>query len=248
MGVKQTNQAPLALITGGIANLGGQITAHLLEAGWQVAASYYGSKEQAEKMAASHGDPLSVHRADLTKPDAAQALWQEVTAARGLPQLLIHNASLFERAELLETSQDQLERHMQIHAYSPFLLTQAFATAHQGASYPCPTAQILAITDSAVTDTTTSYAAYLVSKKALQAFVPMAAHTLAPHIRVNAIAPGTLTVSKAMDETAKQKKAARLPLQTLADSSEVLKALDYLLRAKSVTGQTLYPDGGQHLV
>ena len=73
------------------------------------------------------------------------------------------------------------------------------------------------------------------------------AQALAPHVRVNAIGPGpTLIGARQSEENFSRQRSATI-LRRGADTEDITAALDYLLRARAVTGQLICPDGGQHL-
>jgi NAD(P)-dependent dehydrogenase (short-subunit alcohol dehydrogenase family) len=75
----------------------------------------------------------------------------------------------------------------------------------------------------------------------------MLAQALAPHIRVNGVGPGpTLPSIHQTDETFAAEAAGAL-LQRRARPEDIAQALRYLIDARSVTGQMIAVDAGQHL-
>ena len=57
-----------------------------------------------------------------------------------------------------------------------------------------------------------------------------------------------LTLPTADYDSARMQDAARrMPLRLLPDPGEIAEAVVYLARARAVTGQTLFVDGGAHL-
>jgi NAD(P)-dependent dehydrogenase (short-subunit alcohol dehydrogenase family) len=85
------------------------------------------------------------------------------------------------------------------------------------------------------------------SKQALAGLTQMSARTLAPAIRVNAVAPG-LTISTAdYDEAQMERLAQMMPLARLPQPEQIAQAILYLASATAVTGQTIYVDGGAHM-
>jgi NAD(P)-dependent dehydrogenase (short-subunit alcohol dehydrogenase family) len=75
----------------------------------------------------------------------------------------------------------------------------------------------------------------------------MLAQALAPRIRVNAIGPGPTLASIHQSPEDFAAEAAAVPLGHGASPEEIGQALAYLIDAKSVTGQMIAVDGGQHL-
>jgi NAD(P)-dependent dehydrogenase (short-subunit alcohol dehydrogenase family) len=70
---------------------------------------------------------------------------------------------------------------------------------------------------------------------------------LAPRIRVNAIGPGPTLPSIHQSPADFAAEAAHVPLERRARPEEIADALLYLIDARSVTGQMIAVDGGQHL-
>lgn len=89
---------------------------------------------------------------------------------------------------------------------------------------------------------------YILSKKLLKEFTKLSAVHLAPHFRVNAIAPGLVLPPKGKSEDYLLNLAQHIPLKTHGGVEDILKAFRYLLESHFVTGQILYVDGGDHLV
>ena len=78
-------------------------------------------------------------------------------------------------------------------------------------------------------------------------FTQIAARTLAPAIRVNAVAPGLTLATYDYSPPQMARLMDMMPLKRLPEPDDVAEAVLYLARAKSVTGQTLFVDGGAHM-
>jgi NAD(P)-dependent dehydrogenase (short-subunit alcohol dehydrogenase family) len=81
----------------------------------------------------------------------------------------------------------------------------------------------------------------------LNEFTGHYARLLAPHIRVNAIAPGAILPAAHEGAASFAALAKKMPLKKHASLNNLLMALDYLMHNSAVTGQILYVDGGWHL-
>ena len=75
----------------------------------------------------------------------------------------------------------------------------------------------------------------------------VAARSLAPEVRVNGIAPGTVLPPESMTDDEIRRLAERAPLKKNGSPEDVVRALRYLLQADFVTGETLVVDGGRLL-
>lgn len=241
---KGAMSTPALLITGGAKRIGRAIALHAAGQGYDIALHYHSSKDQAEQTAA---DIRALERnvvllqADLSEPHSAEPLI--AAAKQAMPHLnaLVLNASIFAPSPLMQTDEAMLHRYLQLHVSAPFFLAQSYAK-HVGRG------SIVALLDTNVTAHASVHFSYLLSKKALASLVPMLARELAPAIRVNAVAPGLTSLSDDVSPERAAEMAASLPLASIATPQQIAGATAYLLAADYITGQTLYVDGGQHLL
>ena len=91
------------------------------------------------------------------------------------------------------------------------------------------------------------YAAYAASKAALVRLTECLALDLAPEVRVNAVAPGTVLWPESYPAALRRRLAARIPLGRAGEPADVARAVRYLADAPFVTGAVLPVDGGRHL-
>jgi pteridine reductase len=91
------------------------------------------------------------------------------------------------------------------------------------------------------------YAAYCASKAALVRITECLALELAPRVRVNAVAPGTVLWPESYPASLRSELAARIPLRRAGRPEDVAEAVRYLADAAFVTGAVLPVDGGRRL-
>lgn len=199
--------------------------------------------ELAAQAIRTHGGRAAVAIADLASAAGTQALIGDASRAFGPPRLLVNNASVFEVDAAGDFSLDLYERHMAVNLRAPLLLSRDFAAAlpadAQGA--------IVNIIDQRVWRLTPRYFSYTLAKSALWTATRTMAQAFAPRIRVNAVGPGPVFPNPALGERAFQREAGAVPLGHAAEVSGVVDAVLYLAQAKSVTGQMIAVDAGQHL-
>jgi NAD(P)-dependent dehydrogenase (short-subunit alcohol dehydrogenase family) len=106
---------------------------------------------------------------------------------------------------------------------------------------------IINFTDTRIVNNKSNYAAYSLSKKALWEMTKMTALELAPHIRVNAIAPGLTLSPEGKGNDYLWKLAANIAMKRPGGLYPILKSLDYILDNDYLTGQLLFCDGGENL-
>ena len=230
----------LALITGGHRRLGGAIAARLAKDGWTLA--LHGAHDAEPDGALA---PVLGHWhgfvADLADRDATAKLLPAVCDHFGAPpSLLVNNASRFEADDVLSVTTDALEGHHAVNAAAPIVLSLAMAKAGgRGA--------IVNILDQRIRNPNRDQLSYTLSKTALAAATRTLAVNLAPHIRVNAIAPGLTLATSDYDDDAIARVTAAMPLERLSCPSDIADAVAFLASAEAVTGQTLFVDGGASL-
>jgi NAD(P)-dependent dehydrogenase (short-subunit alcohol dehydrogenase family) len=126
---------------------------------------------------------------------------------------------------------------------APVFLAQAFAAqALDGTDN-----LIINLTDQRVWKPNPQFFSYTLSKAALWAATRTLAQALAPRVRVNAIGPGPTLQSTYQDEEAFAREAAATPLARRPSPEDICAAAIYLIDARTVTGQMIAVDGGQHL-
>jgi NAD(P)-dependent dehydrogenase (short-subunit alcohol dehydrogenase family) len=107
---------------------------------------------------------------------------------------------------------------------------------------------IVNITDVGAGKAWTGYPAYVVSKAGLEALTRLLARSLAPRIRVNAIAPGLILPSMSIPAEDWQRLTKRIPLHRAGSPEEIAQTVTFLIQNEYITGQTIVVDGGYQLV
>lgn len=236
----------VALVTGAAHRIGRAIALDLAKAGWAVAVHYKESEEAAGTTAAeieaSGGRARAIH-ADLARAADAEQLIPRVAGALGPVACLINNASVFENDALGSATAETWDAHLDTNLRAPMLLMQSFAAGlPDGAE-----GNIINILDQRVWNLTPHFMSYTVSKAGLWTLTQTAALALAPHIRVNGIGPGPVLPSSRQNESDFERQVAALPLGHGPEVEEICATVRFILEAKSMTGQMIALDGGQHL-
>jgi NAD(P)-dependent dehydrogenase (short-subunit alcohol dehydrogenase family) len=222
------------LITGGAKRLGAAMARALAAAGYGVVIHANASVTEAEQLAAELAGHVVL--GNLADPDVPPRLIDEAMRKAGPLYGLINNASVFEFDKAGTMSPATLNAHIGPNLTAPVLLTQAFAarlTADSGV--------VINILDQKLANLNPDYFSYTLTKAALAAATEMFAMALAPKIRVCGIAPG-LTMIAPKQSAEKFEQAWR------ANPQDIAEAALFLLKTPSITGTTLYIDGGEHLM
>ncbi|BCG89231.1 short chain dehydrogenase [Mesorhizobium sp. 113-3-9] len=240
------SKATAALVTGGAKRIGKAIVEDLASHGFAVAIHANRSRGEADALAAGinqSGGRAAVVSADLTDMNAVSDLVGQAEVALGPISLLVNNASLFVDDSVDDFDWQAWDRHFAIHVKTPALLAQNFARA-------LPEGQeglIVNIIDQRVWRPTPRYFSYALSKSALWTQTQMLAQALGPGIRVNAIGPGPTLKNMRQDDSDFDAQVAGLILKRGPELPEFGATIRYLWDARSVTGQMIALDGGQHL-
>lgn len=235
-----------ALVTGAGIRVGRAIAVELGRAGMRVAVHYRSSASEAEEtlglVKAAGGDGITLH-ADLSDRDACKKLVDSTIAAFGGLDLLVPSAASFPRTLLSEVNEAVWDRTLELNLTSGFVLA-----THATPALRASKGSIVFITCSSATAPYRNYLPYVVSKGALRQLMKTLAIELAPDVRVNAVAPGTVLPPDDYSEEATARLAARIPLKHVGTPEDVATAVRYLASAPYVTGQEIVVDGGRTLV
>ncbi len=234
-----------ALITGAARRVGKGIANHLAFQGWNIAIHYNTSEKEAllfrdELTHTYPNQQFVVFKANLNQVDETEQLIKQVVQTIGPPDLLINNASVFDRASLGETSTDFFDRQMNVNYKAPFILMRNF-------TQQIKSGVIVNLVDTRIVTNQPNFAAYTLSKKALWELTKMAALEFGPKVRVNAIAPGLTLPPEEKDEDYLWALAGKIAMKRPGGLDPILKSLDFILNNEYLTGQLLFCDGGENL-
>jgi pteridine reductase len=182
--------------------------------------------------------------ADLLQLEQLSQLVKDTVARLGRLDILVNNASTFYPTPLAEVTGRQFDDLIGTNLRAPLFLAQAAAgqlRLHEGL--------ILNLVDIHGVRPLKRHPAYSSAKAGLIMLTRSLARELAPHVRVNAIAPGPVLWPEGdLDETLKQKILSRTPLGRVGSAEDIAKAAWFFAaEAPFVTGKVLAVDGGRSL-
>ena len=247
----ESEPAPVALITGAAARIGASIARHLHQRGYRVIIHYHHSAQAAEALSSElntqRPDSSSTSSADLSDIDEVEALAHRAIERWGQLDALVNNASSFYPTPLPHADQKQWQDLLGSNLKGPFFLCQATSKelmARRGA--------IVNISDIHAAQPLHKHSIYSIAKAGNVMLTKTMAQELAPHVRVNGIAPGAiLWPENNPSENAEQIQAKILkaiPLQRMGSPEDIALLAAFLItNAHYMTGQTIAVDGGKHL-
>jgi NAD(P)-dependent dehydrogenase (short-subunit alcohol dehydrogenase family) len=235
-----------ALVTGAAQRVGRTIATRLAERGARVAVHYGRSAGAAAALVAelrAAGHEAKAFTADLGDPAAAVGLAERVTTAFGAVDVLVNNASIYERTPFETLDADAWQRHLAVNLTAPYLLALHLgqAMAARGAG------KIVNIGDAGADPPYRGYLPYAVSKAGIAALTRGLAKELAPAVQVNCVAPGPILPPAGATVEQEAGILARTPLGRFGGPDAIASAVLYLVEADFVTGTTLVVDGGRSL-
>lgn len=239
----------IALVTGSSRGIGKAIALRLAANGMAVAVNYRERRQEAEAVAAQIrelGVPSAVVQADIACKEEALSLASRVEDALGPVDVLVNNAGIIHRGDLLDFDFAQMEGMRAVNVDGLVRVTQAVVPGmqkRQGGRI-VNLASIAAIGTSMAG--TTFYAA---TKAAVIALTRRFALQLGPSgITVNAIAPGfILTDMVAGSKESFDAIAARTMMRRVGTPEDIASAVGFLTseEASFITAQLLTVDGGR---
>jgi pteridine reductase len=226
--------ARVALVTGAGVRVGNAIARDLARHGWSVAAHY--------RTHVPRGFAAAL-QADLALADGPAHLARAFRERFGRLDLLVNSAAAFDAAPLEETDAAVFDSQMELNARAPLLLAKALLPLLRRAR-----GSIVNVADvGGGLVPWRGFAAYAASKAALVRLTECLALELAPAVRVNAVAPGTVLWPERYPAARRRELTRRIPLGRAGTPQDVAAAVRFLSEAPFVTGAILPVDGGRHL-
>lgn len=239
-----------ALVTGGARRIGAALVRTLHAAGANVVVHCRRSRADADALAAeleaTRAGSTRVVAADLQEPEACARVVDAAIDAWERLDIVVNNASTFYPTPVGAIDAASFDDLVGSNLRAPTFVAQAAAPA-LAATGGC----IVNLADVHGLRPLDRYPVYCAAKAGLVMLTRALARELAPNVRVNAIAPGSILWPEGPaggDPAARQAVLEATPLARQGEPADVAGALMYLVRdARFVTGQVLAVDGGRGL-
>jgi 3-oxoacyl-[acyl-carrier protein] reductase len=237
-----------ALVTGAATGIGRAIAMMLAAAGARVAVNHFGRATEARQVvreiAAAGATAIEVE-ADVTKAERVDRMVMKTEDALGPIHILVNNAGVLLEKPFLETTEEDWDYVLDTDLKAVFLCARAVLPAMQkrGDGVIINIASELGIVGRA------AYAPYCAAKAGVIGLTRSLAREFAPHIRVNAIAPGPvatpmLSLENMSPEVLERERA--IPAARVGEPQEIASTALFLASglASFYYGQVLSPNGG----
>jgi len=246
-----TLSGKIAIVTGGNSGIGKAVALALAEEGANIVIDYISDEkatEDLERRIVALGDRAIGVDADVSKPDELQKLVDAAVKAFGRLDIMVNNAGIETRTSILDTTEAQYDKVLDVNLKSAFFGTQIAAKQMiaQGGG-----GRIINMTSVHEDWPMPNNTAYCLSKGGMRMLTRTAGVELAPHnVLVVGVGPGAvdtpINVSTVQDPAKLQKLDAAIPLGRLAKPEEIASVVAFLAGdgASYLTATTIFADGG----
>lgn len=238
----------VALVTGASRGIGRAVAEGLAADGFDLALVYAGNAEAAAEAVAAceaAGATARAYRCDVASADEVKATVGAVLDDFGAVWALVNNAGVTRDGLLVRMKDEDFERVVGVNLTGAFNMTRALTRAfmRQRGGRVVNMSSVVGLMGNA------GQANYAASKAGLIGLTKSVARELAPRgVTVNAVAPGFVRtdMTAALPEQVVERYEGQIPLERLADPSEVAAVVRFLVSnaAAYVTGEVVRVDGG----
>jgi NAD(P)-dependent dehydrogenase (short-subunit alcohol dehydrogenase family) len=245
-----TIQPRVALVTGSTSGIGAAIARRLSSEGFSVVLHSRSTVETGQALARELGSAIYV-QADLADDADRVRLIREAVAAWGRLDVLINNAGIsrvIPYADLAAATPAVWAELHEVNVVAPFRLIAEAENALRDAVQRGHSGCVVNISSHAGVRPKGASMPYSATKAALNHMTRLLAVSLAPDIRVNAVAPGLVDTPLTAEWTQVQELwKTRAPMRRSARPEDIAQAVAMLIESDYLTGEILLSDGGLNL-
>lgn len=234
----------VAVVTGSAKRIGRAVAVRLAEEGADIVIHYRSSSVEAASAVAEIeklGRRAVAIAADLSSVSDIKRLFDETGKQFGRLDILVNSAANFLPASIVSTTEQVWDASLDTNLKAPFFCAQA-----AGPLLRRTRGSIINFADVGGILGWPRYVPHCVSKAGVIMLTRVLAKELAPEVRVNAVAPGTITMAGDPPEW-EEDFIKRAPLKRSGRPSDIADTVLFLVRSEFITGQVLVVDGGRSL-
>ena len=236
----------VAIVTGGTRGIGEAISVGLKDAGYDVAATYAGNDEAAERFTEKTG--IAAYKFDVSDYGQCAESVEKIVGDLGPVDILVNNAGITRDGTLHRMSFEQWNSVIQTNLSSCFNMCRCVIEGMRERGFG-RIVNIGSVNGQAGQYGQVNYAA---AKSGIHGFTKaLAQEGAAKGVTVNAIAPGYIDTDmvRAVPERVLEKIISGIPVGRLGHAEEIARGVLFLVadEAGFVTGSTMSINGGQHM-
>ncbi|MGE3921155.1 MAG: pteridine reductase [Gammaproteobacteria bacterium] len=237
-----------ALITGGCKRIGKDITKTLHHAGYNVVIHYRQSETEAlalqNELNNLRENSAWVVQAELGSISQIQQMFDKVITYCGSLDVLVNNASSFYPTPIETATESTWDDLLNSNMKGPYFLMQTAIP-----EFKKNNGVIINILDIHANKPQRHFSIYSAAKAGLLSLTKSFANELAPNIRVNAVAPGSILWPTSAEVNAEKKARilSQIPLKTQGTPQDIADTVLFLVQQKYITGQVIAVDGGRSI-
>lgn len=244
--MSEERRRPVALVTGAGVRLGRAIAEGLAEDGCDLVLHACRSQRPLRALAQElrrRKVQVALLRGDLREVKTCQRLAREAWRAYGRIDILINNAAVYWPTPLKRLNERELEAFWSLNLRAPYILSAELGRRMKKRGTGC----IVNMACLSGLRAWKNYVPYSISKAGVVSLTHGLAKLLAPEVRVNAIAPGTVLPPAGLGRVEAGKLRDAIPLKRFGSPRDVVRAVKYLVESDFTTGVILPVDGGKML-
>jgi glucose 1-dehydrogenase len=244
-------QGKVAIVTGGNSGIGKAIVLELARQGANVVIDFVANPDatdELEKKVASLGEKAAGIKADVSKIEDIKKLVDTAVEKFGHLDVMVNNAGIETRTSILNTTEQQYDKVLDINLKGAFFGTQLAAKQMIEQGHGGSIVNISSVHEDWPMPGNT---AYCLSKGGVRMLTRTAGVELAPHnIRLVAVGPGAVATpinkSTMQDPDKMRVLKQEIPLKRMAEPEEIAKLVSFLASddASYLTATTVFADGG----
>lgn len=246
-----TEQQPVALITGSGRPRVGQVVAEFLaRRGYNIAVHYNSSGEEAAdavERLRKLGAQSDAFQADVTDDQQVTRMVDQIKESFGRIDVLVNTSSIWRETTLEDVGKEELQKSFDVNALGTFFVSRAaglvMAKQPEGGS-------IITIGDWSIERPYLDHVAYFIAKGTIPTLTRLLARELGsrnPKVRVNCIHPGPVMFPPDSSDERKERLIEATVVKSADCPEMVAQAVAAFVENKFVTGACLPVDGGRHM-
>ncbi len=235
----------VAVITGGVRRLGRHISYYFASKGYDLAVIYNSSNKSELEKTSDHISLLNTkfkfYKCNLENVSSVKKTIEKIGKDFGKIDVLVNNAGIINRIKLEDLTEKLFNKTININLRAPLFVSQSAVRYLKKSKSPV----IINIASLGGLQNWSRFIPYSVSKTALIKLTYLLARSLAPKIRVNAIAPGTIIIEGEEAGTPSKIDVSKIPLKKYGSPGDIISAVDFIVNCDYLTGHVIPIDGGR---